>query len=86
MGPPPQALDECCCRCLDAAKVGDLMFLRSNVHQLGWYLLRAGVEQLSLCAARGGHLKVLQWLRLEGAPLGWQTCRGAAAGGHLVVL
>jgi hypothetical protein len=42
-------------------------------------------------AARGGHLKVLQWLRLPGKPEGqcpWDamTCANAAEGGHLEVL
>ena len=77
----PNVLHMCSCRLFKAAENGDLMFLQSNAH-----LLRAGLELCSLCAARGGHLEVLQWLRLQDAPLGSQTCSKAAAGGHLAVL
>jgi hypothetical protein len=37
-------------------------------------------------AARGGHLKLLQWARANGAPWTARTCAYAARGGHLDVL
>jgi len=37
-------------------------------------------------AAKGGHLKVLQWARSQGCPWNVYTCRFAAEGGHLEVL
>ncbi len=51
-------LHECSCRCLTAARAGDLQFLQSRAYHLDWFLR----EQISVCAARGGHLEVLQWL------------------------
>lgn len=42
-----------------------------------------GDERLCQCAARGGHLAVLQWLRENGCPWGVRTCSCAAGGGHL---
>ena len=70
------------CRCLNAAKAGDLQFLQSRAHQLDWFLR----EQISFCAARAGHLEVLQWLSLQHTTLSQRICSEAATGGHLDVL
>ena len=44
-------------------------------------------DWLTCCfAARGGHLKVLQWARQNGCDWDWNTCSAAAGGGHLEVL
>ena len=72
-------LQECSCRCLAA---GDLQFLQSRGDPLDGPLC----EQISYCAARGGHLEVLQWLQQLGHALCHVIRRQAAAGGHLVVL
>ena len=37
-------------------------------------------------AARGGHLALLQWARVNGCGWDEETCYQAAEGGHLVVL
>ena len=37
-------------------------------------------------AARGGHLKVLQWLRANGCPWDYGTCYWAVEEGHVEVL
>ena len=90
MGPQAHKLLDCSCRCLKAAKAGDLQFLQSNVHQNFGPLW---LEMITFEAARGNHLQVVQWLsdqqhasQEDGARLGQSICRGAAAGGHLVVL
>ena len=43
-------------------------------------------EETCRCAAHGGHLEVLQWLRAKGCPWGSDTCSWAAQRGHLEVL
>ncbi len=65
-----------------AAEAGDLQYLQSKAHMLERPLL----EQISLYAARGGQLEVLQWLSLQGAALSPHMCTWAAGGGHLAVL
>ena len=65
-----------------AAEAGDLQYLQSKAHMLERPLL----EQISLYAARGGQLEVLQWLSLQGAALSPHMCTWAAEGGHLAVL
>ena len=39
-----------------------------------------------LCAAEGGHLGVLQWLRANGCPWHRNTCHSAVYKGHVEVL
>ena len=70
------------CRCLEAAKAGELQFLQSKAHQFAWYQLK----DISFFAASTGQLEMLQWLHQQGIALGCETCREAAAGGHLIVL
>ena len=46
------------------------------------------LSKSSVCqlAAKGGHLDVLQWVRLNGCPWDAETCVAAAMGGHREVL
>lgn len=39
-----------------------------------------------MCTAKGGHLKVLQWLRTNGCPWNECACTSAAFGGHFDIL
>ena len=39
-----------------------------------------------MCAAKGGHIQVLQWARTKGCPWDAQTCNFAALAGHLEIL
>eukprot|EP00891_Asterochloris_glomerata_P007042 jgi/Astpho2/7042/Aster-01889 len=68
--------------CSQAAKAGDLQFLQSKAP----FPTNVYTEHISMCAARRGHLNILQWLRLQGAAQDQRACREAAAGGHLIVL
>ena len=43
-------------------------------------------EYTCRCAAHGGHLEVLQWLRAKGCPWGTSASNNAARRGHLEVL
>jgi len=43
-------------------------------------------EETCRCAAHGGHLEVIKWLRAMGCPWGTTTSSWAAQGGHLEVL
>ena len=38
------------------------------------------------CAAKGGHLEILKWLRSNGCPWGEFTSRYAARGGYLEII
>ncbi len=49
-------------------------------------LREARANRLCTCAARGGHLVVLQWLYANGASWDEDTCAHAARGGHLATL
>ena len=66
----------------EAAKQGCLSTLRS-LHRRGRAELTVG---LCASAAKGGQLKVLQWLRENECPWEEDTCRAATKGGHLEVL
>ena len=50
--------------------------------------VRTGCPWNNSCgfAAKGGQLKVLQWLRAKGCPWDAEACMNAANGGHLEVL
>ena len=48
--------------------------------------LRLGRTDLCLSAAYGGQLEVLQWLRAEGCPWSYGTCKHAVEQGHVEVL
>jgi hypothetical protein len=43
-------------------------------------------RRLTLWAARGGHLAVLQWARANGGDWNGGTCQVAAKGGHHTLL
>ena len=66
----------------EAAKQGCVSTLRS-LHRRGRAELTVG---LCASAAKGGQLKVLQWLRENECPWEEDTCRAAASGGLLEVL
>ena len=53
---------------------------------LGVYYYGLGYAVTCARVARGGNLKVLQWVRKNGYPWDEQTCSAAALGGHLEVL
>jgi roadblock/LC7 domain-containing protein len=56
---------------------------------LQWLLEERKLEltaDLCVAAALGGHLPVLKWARLQGAPWDPQVCAAAATNGHLQVL
>ena len=67
---------------VEAAELGEVSLLKDR-HSRGllpdWPLLCAS-------AAKGGQLKVLQWLRENECPWDELTCRAAADGGQLEVL
>ena len=58
------------CRYAEAAKAGDLQFLQSKPP----LLTALCSEEIGICAPRGGHLNILQWLSLQGADPGQQVC------------
>eukprot|EP00891_Asterochloris_glomerata_P010006 jgi/Astpho2/10006/fgenesh1_pg.00153_%23_23_t len=60
-----QQLPESTQRCYEAAEAGDLQFLQSRAHHLDERMR----WQISCCAAREGHLEVLQWFRQQGIAL-----------------
>ena len=71
------------CRCLKAAKLGDLQFLQSKAHTVEKFRL----EEISRSAATEGHVEVLQWAREQGCLRSdVRICAAAAANGHLAVL
>ncbi len=84
IGAQPHVLHDCSCRCIEAAETEDLHFLQSKytVHQLGY----AQLAEISYVAARGGQLKMLQWLCHQGVPPCNRMCSEAASGAHLAVL
>lgn len=67
-----------------AARAGDLPIIQ--------LLLDRGAgsrgldSKLTGCAARGGHLEVLKWLREKGCPWDEEVCAAAARGGHIETL
>ena len=52
--PASDIVDNCSCRCLKAAKIGDV---QSAAPRLKWLWLK----EINICAAEGGHVDVLQW-------------------------
>jgi len=68
--------------CAAAARIGDLEELKAlrRAENFPW--------DWRTCeyAAKGGHLRVLKWLRENGCPWDESTCEKAAEGGHLEVL
>jgi hypothetical protein len=68
--------------CAAAARIGDLEALKALrcAENFPWD------ERTSACAARGGHLRVLEWARENECPWYEGTCAYAAKGGHLEIL
>lgn len=63
--------------------------MRGHHDILPWLYLGRGIEleaSYFLCAAAGGHLKVLQWLHANGCPHHERTCEVAVKNRHYEVL
>ena len=73
---------ECPSICWNAARYGQLQFLRWCVYN------GASVRAADFCAGAAfrGHLHILKWARKEGFKMGYATCESAAEGGQLHIL
>ena len=63
---------------LESCLIGDM---QSAAPRLKWLWLK----EINLCAAEGGHVDVLQWLRVQ-VHLVMGTCTAAAGSEHVAVL
>ena len=73
------------CEILPALNKEERQILRMTS---SWFKQSLGFEKVDLCsyAAKKGYLKLIRWLRSNGAPWNKQVCSSAAKGGHLEVL
>lgn len=70
-----------------AAWAGDLEALRTAASDAGSaWASQSACRSVTDIAARGGHLELLMWARVEGCPWSRSTCRAAARFGHLNLL